>query len=96
MKLIKKGSKEWHSRVKSATSYRERIDYLKLSQLIVEAEVGDFVQVSCQHNHRSNLVSGLSRKELIQNTHYKLKPSKDDQGEEIILIEKLGKGVASK
>lgn len=96
MRLLKKGSKEWQSRVKTATAYRERIDYLQLSNLIEQAEVGDCIQVSCQHSHRSNLVSGLARKELIQNTHYKLKPSKDDQDEQIILIEKLGKGEASK
>lgn len=89
MELLKKGSPELAMRVKASTSYNERIDYEKIKSALEEAEAGDCLQINCQHRHRSNLVAGLTRKGLIQKQDYKLSLSKDDEDEEIILIEKL-------
>ncbi len=89
MKLLKKGSPEWKMRVKASTSYNERIDYENIKETLSSAEAEDCIQVNCQHRHRSNLVAGLTRKGLIQKQDYKLSLSKDEEGEEIILIEKL-------
>lgn len=86
MELLKKGTAEWESRVKKSTSYNERIDYVSIKSMLASAEDGDCIQINCQHSHRSNLVAGLNRQGLIQKTDYRLNLSKDEEGEDIILI----------
>lgn len=89
MQLLKKGSPEWESTVKKSTEYEERLDYKQIKALLEEAETGDCVQVTCLHRHRSNLIAGLTRKGLNHKVDYKLKPSKDEEDNEIMLVEKL-------
>lgn len=89
MELLKKNTAEWKAKVKASTEYEERLDYKQINALLEEAEPGDCVQVTCQHRHRSNLIAGLNRQGLNHKLDYKLKPSKDSEGCEIILVEKL-------
>lgn len=89
MELLKKGTAEWNAKVKASTEYEERLNYKQIKALLEEADSGDCIQVTCLHRHRSNLIAGLNRQGLNHKTDYKLKPSKDAEDCEIILVEKL-------
>lgn len=89
MELLKKGTEEWKAKVKASTEYEERLDYKQIKSLLEEADTGDCVQVTCLHRHRSNLIAGLTRQGLNHKVDYKLKPSKDSEDCEIMLVEKL-------
>jgi hypothetical protein len=89
MAIIKAGTKEWEDVMQVAVSYQPRLDYQGISEELLKAETGDLMVVQRPHQHKSNVIHGLERQGLSHNIHFKILLAKNNNKEEILVIEVL-------